>query len=163
MLVFGSVLFWMIVAAVILVDTIFIAFENGWGVSTLSIIALAALDHFFKLGLGTWVSTHVWQLLLYFGLYLIAGTVWSIVKWYFFVLNEADDARERKRYDTAYRPEAPQALGNKARILLWMSYWPISALETIFRDPLRRLFRAIFEQVSAIMQSIADHVFAEFK
>lgn len=53
----------------------------------------------------------------------------------------------------------PTAVKNKRRITAWMSFWPFSMAGTIINDPIRRLFRFLFNQFKALYQRIADHVF----
>lgn len=53
----------------------------------------------------------------------------------------------------------PSATNNKRRITAWMSFWPFSMAGTIINDPIRRLFKFLFNQLKASYQRIADHVF----
>ncbi len=116
----------------------------------------------------------------------MAGTGWSIVKWWLYVTRQRekyeevktdflqskaapgakipDKAREKwaemVRARTAYGFEfRPRAREHKADILFWMTYWPWSGFWTLLNDPIRRLFRAIYHRITGILQRISDHAF----
>jgi hypothetical protein len=55
----------------------------------------------------------------------------------------------------------PQASDNKARIVAWMSLWPLSFIGTVLNDPIRRLFNSLFNRFKALYQKMSDKVFAK--
>ena len=55
---------------------------------------------------------------------------------------------------------APRAKNYKASILLWMSFWPISAVWTVLDDLVKEVFENIYTFLSTWLQSIADRAFA---
>lgn len=57
----------------------------------------------------------------------------------------------------------PLVRENKERVMLWMVYWPWSALWTIINDPIKRLFRHIFNMIQDALQVVANRVFADVK
>ncbi len=87
-------------------------------------------------------------------LYFLAGTVYSFIKWYFYLL----DAKERgvnKHSSTVMASE------NKGRIISWMSYWPLSLVWTFLDQPVKRLFTWIYNRTSKVYERIHAHVFGE--
>ena len=62
--------------------------------------------------------------------------------------------------DKQGRIVAPRARDYKSSILLWMSFWPLSALWTALDDLIKELFENIYQYLSSILQSIADRAFA---
>jgi hypothetical protein len=62
--------------------------------------------------------------------------------------------KERRLDDT------PQARANKARIMRWMAYWPISFLLYVFRDMVVKLFKRIYNGLAKYLQHMADQAFA---
>lgn len=68
-----------------------------------------------------------------------------------------DELRSDARRSLGKTP--PQAGENKGRIMLWMTYWPVSAVWTLVDDPVRRLFLAIWEWLSGTFQRISDRAF----
>lgn len=62
--------------------------------------------------------------------------------------------------DTQGKIVAPRARDYKASILLWMSFWPLSALWTVLDDLVKEVFENIYQFLSTWLQSIADKAFA---
>lgn len=131
----------------------------------------------------SWIGHHYDKLLLYAALYIAIGAVWGIVKWYFYVLNRADDFEEHKtyllkNYTNNYKDDSryptfkdwllenqdipPQPHHNKSRITSWMIYWPASAVWTLLNDPLKRIYRFIYEHISSLLTRISNHIFSRF-
>lgn len=122
--------------------------------------------------------------------YFAIGTVWSIGKWYLFVkdrrtkYDEAKaewDAGQREVYDNLsinsnkgwtgshkYKAFlnrngglAPLVRDNKSRVLTWMGYWPWSMLWTVINDPIKRAFKAIYNRIHNMLQSISNNAFKD--
>lgn len=55
----------------------------------------------------------------------------------------------------------PQVGKHKSRIYLWMTYWPWSMLWTLINDPIRKLFRMMYNGISDFMQLISDRTWAD--
>ncbi len=53
----------------------------------------------------------------------------------------------------------PSAVNNKARIMMWMTWWPWSALWTLLNDPIKRAFRALFQALKARFQKMSEYAF----
>ena len=52
----------------------------------------------------------------------------------------------------------PKGLDNKASIVAWISYWPLSLLGTLLNNPFRRLFEYAYSLVSGLYDKIsANH------
>lgn len=54
----------------------------------------------------------------------------------------------------------PVAAENKAKITAWMAFWPCSMISTLMNDPVRRLFKFLFNTFKVLYQKMADAVFA---
>jgi hypothetical protein len=129
--------------------------------------------------------------------YIVSGSLWGIMKWWFFLHNGADDYEaHRTQYQTDYKawsddwtktitdrrvkepayadprsytsykdyiqekyhyPPLPAA--NKSRIMLWMVWWPWSALWTLLNDPLKRIYRMIYQHLVSIYTRMSYAVF----
>jgi hypothetical protein len=59
--------------------------------------------------------------------------------------------------------EAPRARKNKARIMRWMAFWPISMLWSLFDDFVKRVFRTIYQKIAGFLQRIADNMFGKIR
>jgi hypothetical protein len=98
-------------------------------------------------------------------IYLIIGLVWSFVKWYFYLLNKKEKLEDLITMNSNYelnQYDIPKAGENKDKIILWMSYWPWSAIWTIINDPVRKIFNWIYTKFSSIYQKMSDKIFADF-
>jgi hypothetical protein len=58
---------------------------------------------------------------------------------------------------------APQVSDNKSKITTWMVYWPWSFFWTMLNDPIRRLFRRLYNNLREFFQKMSDKVFAGVK
>lgn len=55
----------------------------------------------------------------------------------------------------------PVAAESKAKITAWMAFWPCSLISTLLNDPVRRLFRFLFNTFKVLYQKMTDAVFAD--
>lgn len=130
-LLIGSVWFWVILAiAFVLMIT---ATEKGSGMgATATFVLTVAILWIFGNGssfgsLFSYGVAHPWSTLSVLLAYFIIGTCWAIMKWYFFLIDERDKAREQNSHFVS----APNVSSHKGEITLWMSYWPFSAVWTL--------------------------------
>jgi hypothetical protein len=64
-------------------------------------------------------------------------------------------------YGALRNGKKPVATENKAKITAWMAFWPCSVISTLLNDPIRRLFRYLFNLLKSLYQKMADAVFAD--
>jgi len=72
-----------------------------------------------------------------------------------------NDKRDHgSHYGTGYgtNKKRPIASENKSTIIMWMSYWPWSALWTLVRDPFRYVYQAFSTKLEAMSASIFSNV-----
>ncbi|MBI4142378.1 hypothetical protein HY480_00710 [Candidatus Uhrbacteria bacterium] len=115
--------------------------------------------------------------------YIVAGVLWSMVKWYLFLRERRDDYNERKalflqehqmegavipdglkgawRNRIGYGHSAPHVRDHKTRIVRWMVYWPWSLLWFCVNDPVRRFFRMLFNRIVGIYERIQRRVWGD--
>lgn len=185
--VVGSIGFWLLIglASIML---FYCVEEDRGGLATTSIIATLFLLYFFgDLNIFGWAIENFLMLVLSIGGYFVVGTIWAIVKWWFFV------RRNREKYDDAkakfLRDEGiegtsipddqkkdwkshisssynrgfeikPEARKHKSRVLTWMTYWPWSMVWTLIDDPVKKLFRYIYRLIQDLLQKMSDRAFA---
>lgn len=167
----------LIVESIILL--ICIAYEAGI-LSTLSVIATALVVHFGFVNLIDVASNNWKGILLGFAGYVVAGTVWSFVKWALYVINKRtiykeDKAKFLKNYDgggkqeeaqkawlKTYRSgkhEPPQVSEHKERIALWFFYWPFSMVNTVIKDFTKKLFNLVYNTVKNTFQEVSNRIY----
>lgn len=177
---------WILFAGFVIADILFLEYDNGRG-ATFSLFVFAAAMFF----LGDWnpfpwmIANPLWTVGVVLG-YFVAGSIWSMVKWYFHCLNVRDDFKEfkdefftkhgitgekipmtlKKEWEhdiiyTKFRKGVPlNFMDYKGTILTWMTHWPFSAVWTLLNDPIRRIFLSIYKHLGGILQSISNRCFA---
>lgn len=55
--------------------------------------------------------------------------------------------------------EPPQVSQHKARIMGWMTFWPVSLTWTLLNDPVRAAFQHIYASISSTLQDISNKAF----
>jgi hypothetical protein len=181
----GSLGFWFLLcfASILLVACVEYA-SPGWAVLTVvAVLALfpraTTLDWFHDL------RDHPSLVVILIAGYLVAGTGWSVVKWWFYVRNRAKRYLAKVAvYKTSHKLPPEQVLtdsqvyealgysagepdlgkkpspdGEKGRILTWMIWWPWSALWTAIDEPIKKAFKFIFNEIKALYQKISDSAY----
>lgn len=117
---------------------------------------------------------------IFYGLliYAVAGIVWGLVKWFFFLLKVRDMLvawREKHKVTDQMTHQQtmeflrwnsldvgsipPSAVQNKARITQWMIWWPFSMAWTVVNEPVTRFFTFVYRRLSNLLQSVSDRLF----
>lgn len=181
----GTISFWIFTIVAFLVIIGCLEYERGDVATFVFIIAGFFLSFFNQFNIFKWIIIN-WQLtLLFCGIYFLAGTVWAFIKWYFYLHNQKDaynDAKEEifRQYNVKSLTEVsneklsnwefdqlrklsvvPSAKGKKGTILMWMIYWPASTVWTIINDPVRKVFRIIYQKISGGFDKIAKKIFSD--
>lgn len=184
LLAFGSVAFWILLSVVVVASAFFLEQEDGFKTTFLMVVFFVlayASNRSSFVPFGEWN----WSVIaLYVAVYFTMGVIWSVVKWYFAVARRVENYEEWKeeflRYngiknisdltgvlreqfirDASIRgfTRTPQVSEHKATILMWMSYWPISAPATLLNDPVRKMFRMAYRNIAAQLQNMSDRMF----
>lgn len=161
LLLIGGVTFW---AAVIISFILMLFFINGEdegnGLSaTITIIISAILFFYFiKIPVKQYIKPEI--IIPFICCYLIIGVLWSFAKWFLFLVKKRY-ALEGKKLKEYSRYDIPLVKDNKDKIILWMVYWPWSAIWTIINDPVRRFFDFVYMRISGLYQKISDRIFKD--
>jgi hypothetical protein len=103
--------------------------------------------------------------------YLVLGVIWSVKKWYSFVVEKKKTLREtyassvnkqatgNETFESYAKDHQPTAADNKSRITGWMALWPFSLSWWILTWP-RRAFVWLYERLSTLFDRISAHVWA---
>lgn len=160
--------FWGIILATLVLDVVFLSSDRMEPQAVFLTVGVAlGVVLFTDAFAGVRIST----LLAALAIYMAVGVVWSIKKWYSFVVNAL--AGLRKRYDNYAHKDAkgnetfaayaaglqPKASENKTRITGWMALWPFSVAWWILTWP-RRAFAWLYERLSTLFDRISAHVWA---
>lgn len=165
------------------------AFAEKGFLATLGVgAAVAGLAYFGGVDLIAYAAEHPVQIAVGFFAYFAIGALWSVARWYFEAGNGARIYKEYKERELSnygvdalekldpaqmaeYRHDAAremcyilplQASRNKARIMFWMGWWPVSAAGYVLDEPVKRLMNAIYARFSGLYAKIAKSQSAEF-
>jgi hypothetical protein len=157
-LIIGSFWFWTLIVFSFILITVFIECDFALSATVTLIITFITLyllvgDDFRSI-VSSIIKNPIKLFTALFSYFLI-GTIWSVVKWYFFLLKEKRKIIEKN--DTYWR--IPQVKEYKSNIMTWMTYWPFSMIWTLINDPIKRAFREIYEKISKFMQGMSDRIF----
>jgi hypothetical protein len=160
-LLFGSTWFWIL----FLIASIFVivSTEKGSGVgATTTLVVSVALFYFFgnKIQLKNFFSYIVenpWGTVFTLLGYIAIGTGWAVLKWYFFLIKERDQCIEKR---LTFMVAAPDVSAYKNKIMVWMFYWPFSAIWTILDHPIKKIFIFVFNRIRKKLQEMSDKIFA---
>ena len=163
-LLFGSMVWFWILFGVWSVVLLVSVEYDGAGWATLATLAFAATFSVWGVlpGGGNILALLTAQpLLVVAGVvaFFVLGTVWAVVKWWFFVNNLANKRREELAIGYRMGTTKPLVSDNKRRIMTWMCFWPYSFIWTIIDDPIRRVFKAIYRRIRVRLEKIADKAF----
>lgn len=151
--------------------------EHGFAATASLVGFVAALQFYFGVDVWAFVQANVTALSASVIAYFMIGVGWSIFKWYWWVGKEADSLKEKKeehirgafwnaketnqedkdKFWTKFVKEhIPNPKTEKARILRWMGYWPVSALWFVLNDFVREIFNHLYYRFVAVYQKITD-------
>ena len=75
-----------------------------------------------------------------------------------------DNYRSGRRYwENELSWEKPIAKDNKSRIMTWMVYWPWSMVWTLLNDPVKKMFKAIYNRIVVVFDKISDNIYSDSK
>jgi hypothetical protein len=172
--------FWIITDICLIVLAVMVEWDVGFGAGGIVVIYFFGLLFFSNFHPIDWLAHHWIDLIEYVVIYMAIGAVYGVVKWYFYVTRKADDYAEnegdfrlqysggrQKAYSTykeflESRDIPPSPKRHKHEILMWMGYWPVSAVVTLIDEPLRRFFTWVYGRLTTLYLRIADYAFSGF-
>jgi hypothetical protein len=185
----GTLSFWALLAIEMVLLLVWIELEHaGW--ATFSALAAIAVLQLCGVDILRPMAANPGLTACLVGGYFLVGTLWSVCKWYLYVREQrrlydefkaewfrangvtysapgfegtACPAELSEAFKRAVRSRhaKPQVGDHKARIYLWIAYWPWSALWTVINDPVRKLLREIYNLIHKFLQRISDKAWAD--
>ena len=157
---FGSLWFWILMAAAFVCAIIATEKGSGMGATSTMVVTIALLFIFGNKvplsGLFSYCVHHGLTVLLSVAGYILLGVCWAILKWYYFLLKKRDETLLKR--ETPY--ESPQVSAYKSSIMVWMFYWPFSILWTAIDMPVKRVYLFIYRGIAKWLQGMSDKIFA---
>jgi len=186
LILFGGIFWWLIIAVWFVAMALMIEANDSWHATWISLVCFGAL--WWATGGHNpfpWLGRH-WQDLLMGALaYFVLGGMWSIIKWWFYLHKRANYYEENIKPDlekkwsgfvdsqkAAYKNDfknyvqanvydmPPDVKNHKGDIMMWMCWWPMSLLGSVFSDLLHNIFQWIYRMLSTMLANMAKRVFA---
>jgi len=177
-LAFGAWGFWLLtLGSAVLISELLDKDAHSWAI-ILAIMTVAILAVFGGINPIQWFLHNPWETVLALVGYFAVGAIWSLIKWYFFLLGVRRHIQDMRREhpDNVDKDVVnllrcagvggeipPQIRDNKSRVIGWMALWPASMLWTVINDPVRRACEEIYNRLGGVYQAISNRVFRDFK
>jgi hypothetical protein len=136
---------------VILVLSIFYFFGGSVNIKSVGAFIVDQPDH----ALGILVS------------YFVIGLIWTIIKWYFFLLDIKDTLVEKFKRNAKLSPQFdikeyyPSEYSQK--LISWAIYWPLSCIWTIISNPVRRIFTWLINRLESTYIALTNRILRQFQ
>ncbi len=188
MFAIGALGFWALtaLAAILLIWTI--DSERPTSAFVLLVIYAIVLGITGSFNVVDWVLRNPLELLKYVAGYVAIGVGWAWIRWEFFInvidrqYNEfrseylttkgltelVTDAQKKEFLDLADvhgfgSTVIPVRVNrNKARLILWMTYWPFSMPWTLIDEPVKRTFEFLYLQLGSALQARSNQKFSKY-
>lgn len=188
-ILFGGFLFYALLAVFAVVVLACVEYDKGWGSFWTLVAFVVILSQLSDVAVMGYLMANPWSVAEWVAYYFVAGTVWGVVKWWFYCrklldvvrdikiafLNkhsiEGTDIPDAKRdnfiemvkgsraYPDYHFP--PQAMDHKSDWLMWATYWPFSCFWTMLNQPIKHIWQFIYSHLGEFMQKISNAVFKE--
>lgn len=177
----GSMVFYAFWSAVLIGTMVFFMSGDHWACATgVMVLAAVGLAYAGIFNLYHFALQEPWTFVLYVVSYVALGAVWSVFKWWRFVVR-CYDRYERQRteflrkngatvmsealkalwYERHYHAPVPTYQECRGAIATWMMFWPFSILSELFSDWLRQIFIVISDMLGGVYRSIVASVFKD--
>jgi hypothetical protein len=179
LLIFTGAWFWILTVAVAIFLVYEVAREKPVATGFTIALYLLAIHLFGDAAVFSALRAHPAYAYIGVPAFFLAGALWALVKWWFYVKRKALEYRESRleflvvnkvdgatldtpvpdslRARSFPRPRKPLARQNKGRITTWMVYWPLSMVWTLLDEP----WRLIYEAMARLFQKISDRVWGD--
>ena len=172
----GTWAFWGLLCLAAIIMSEFIDHDHPGRATVVFFITLAVITTLGNFNPLPLILLHPGATILYAAAFLAVGTVWSVLKWFFWLRRTrrtileiranrpgiTDDRLGRELEDRGLPTDLPPQVGRyKSRIMGWMILWPASMVWTVLNDPVRWAFEEIYAMIGGGMQRISDRVFRD--
>lgn len=173
----GGVAFWMVAAVFSVFVILALETDSGTGATFVGALFILFLMVATPFNPVVWALTNPGTFVSYLAGYFAAGSVWSFLKWIFYVLRRREEARiartefkekgltgdfgdwvvGRSNYRDSHYP--PQVSRHKSDLVFWATWWPWSAFWTLLNDPIRHIWNFLYNLFGRSLQNITNRMF----
>ena len=148
--------------------TVCVAFDSDWLLILLSAGVLSGLKWLAGKG-DLFTAQNLLALAPWLLAYVPCGILWSFVKWCWLLLDYKEGVLKGKKvyeekggevwniYKKKNFPQ-PKASDHKSKICRWIAYWPLSIVNSICYDFVKRFFSVVYECLGGTYDKIASWV-----
>lgn len=181
--------FWFMVPTIIILGILFycVAEENPGFALIATGIYILIIQLFSNFNFISWISLNTWTFFKYLIMYVIIGTIFSVIKFWFKLIEE------RREFDIAFEnflkdkniqnqgityktvPEAfkaecylrmrshslPDIYQSTSKITFWMGYWPLVAIWTLINNPLKWLWEEIKNKLAQLFRDMHQKILGD--
>lgn len=188
---FGSLFVWVPLTLVLFIYLgMMIEYDKPVGAFIVLVMVTLFLQFFTTFKPFTELVQNPTSAVLFFGLYVVAGVIYSIFRWWRSLawlsskygelkekylkeigkdeLQISDQDRQemvhwiRKQIVGHGKSLPPKASEHKSQLTTWMAFWPICVPWTIFDDLLLNVWNWAYECVAEVFQKMSDRMFSKF-
>ncbi len=155
---------WLLAVSILCIVDVVLCENDAFGWATALLIGGVGLVAWLggDVNVLSWTWANLAGLVKLFIGYLLVGSLWSIVKWYFYLLKIRDRVKESS-HDKNTRPVDTYARYNMDKLIGWIGHWPFSMIGSLFGDVLTRIVTSIYRVLSGLYDRVANSVFAGFE
>lgn len=165
---------WLTFVLWVVLETACIDKEDGIWATIFFVAYLFALQFAFKVGIFQYIIHNPLQVFALIGFYLGAGVIWSVTKWWLLLAKERDHLKSKKaKYMESYNYDPEEywkkhvkdtldyykVSNHKAKISLWITYWPFSLIWSLLNDFVHRIIKEIVHKLQWLYDSIGKKMF----
>jgi hypothetical protein len=163
----GTFWFWSLVIITFVLLSIFVNKEKSSGTLATTIFLLS-LGAFFYMGnqelffeFIDFVKNSPFAFLGYVVGYVFIGAIWSVVKWYFFLVEVKNYYLERKQRHSDASLVIPLAKNYKSTIIMWMSYWIVSIYWTFLKEFVTGIWNKVYIHLGGLYDKMSNRIFKD--
>jgi hypothetical protein len=189
--VIGTFWFWALCLVELVVLLCCVAQEHGVGATVSLLVFGALLQLCGDANIVGYVVHHPHWILVGAGGYFLIGVAWAFIKWRWLIYDQKTAYLEKRttwlrqqgsatpqtltdEYKNAWirevanswpkiESQTPIVTESKARIMRWMSFWPVSMSWALIDDFVLRIFTTIYNRIHGRLQAMADAAFASVR
>ncbi len=174
-------MFWVAALLALGVCTAFYANERYWQTGVVVLIGAVILSWLAHFNVFQWVRYNSLNLIMYAGIYLGVGILFSLLRFIIFTFDASADLTDYCReygYNrkaltktqmatfisySKYKSIPLKVTDYRRNLTVWTAYWPISAASVVMQKPVKWIIRISQEIFRSTLQMISNKAFGDVK
>lgn len=153
----GTFWFWILIVFDIILMFILVSSEKKVAATVSLILSILFFNFISQVPIFRYIMEHPKDIILYIVIYFIIGLIWSIIRYYFKLLElKKEYLAYKARFPEANKPIFENTVSNCA---FWMVYWPINLIWFIASDFCIQVCTAIQNSLGNCYRKLFNKVF----